>query len=166
MRDTISDVCSELMSDALPILVPTSNNVSKVEPYTDCYRLNPALKEKFWLKRLLFFGYFLGWSMRTMGGLGLIGQLFYDSASQIDNGDYGAWRIMELFAGPSMGIARDAIAVGAGTMEYGYDLLGGETTNAKERQMWREITGRVPIGGQITGVKEYFVDKIAGEREG
>ena len=112
---------------------------------------------------------FLGWyveGMLVMGGLGLIGQLFYDSASQIDNGDYGAWRIMELFAGPSMGIARDAIAVGAGAMEYGYDALGGETTNAKERQMWREITGRVPIGGQITGVKEYFVDKIAGEREG
>ena len=110
-----------------------------------------------------------GWyldGLLTMGGLGLIGQLFYDSASQIDNGDYGAWRIMELFAGPSMGIARDAIAVGAGAMEYGYDALGGETTNAKERQMWREITGRIPIGGQITGVKEYFVDKIAGEREG
>ena len=85
-----------------------------------------------------------GWyldGLLTMGGLGLIGQLFYDSASQIDNGDYGA-------------------------MEYGYDALGGETTNAKERQMWREITGRIPIGGQITGVKEYFVDKIAGEREG
>ena len=45
MRDLITDVCEELMSDALPLLVPTSNNTSKVEPFTDCYRLNPFLTE-------------------------------------------------------------------------------------------------------------------------
>jgi len=71
MRDLITDVCEELMSDALPILVRTSNNASKVEPYTDCYRLNSFLTGTHWLKKLIFFGYFLGWSLRTMGGLGL-----------------------------------------------------------------------------------------------
>ena len=71
MRDLITDVCEELMSDAVPILVPTSNNTSKVEPFTDCYRLNPFLTEAHWLKKLVFFGYFLGWSLRTMGGLGI-----------------------------------------------------------------------------------------------
>lgn len=71
MRDLVSNVCEELMQNAVPILTPTQNNLAKIEPYTDCIRLNPALKDKFWLKRLVFFGYFLGWSLRTMGGLGL-----------------------------------------------------------------------------------------------
>ena len=109
-----------------------------------------------------------GWyidGLMTMGGLGLIGQLFYDSAAQIDNGDYGAWRIAELFAGPSMGVFRDGIAVGAGAMEIAGDALGGDTTNAKERQMAREIIGRIPVAGQVTGVKEYWVDRLAGEKE-
>ena len=71
MRDLISDVCAELMSDDVPILVPTSNNLAKVEPFTDCYRMNPQLSETHWLKKLIFFGYFLGWSLRSMGGLGI-----------------------------------------------------------------------------------------------
>ena len=45
--------------------------MAKIEPYTDCVKLNPNLTQNFWLKRLVFFGYFLGWSLRTMGGLGL-----------------------------------------------------------------------------------------------
>ena len=71
MRDLISNVCEELMQDAVPILTPTQNNLAKIEPFTDCVKLNPSLTQNFWLKRLVFFGYFLGWSLRTMGGLGL-----------------------------------------------------------------------------------------------
>ena len=71
MRDLISNVCEELMQDAVPILTPTQNNLAKIEPNTDCVKLNPSLTQNFWLKRLVFFGYFLGWSLRTMGGLGL-----------------------------------------------------------------------------------------------
>ena len=71
MRDLVTNVCEELMSDAVPILVPTSNNLSKVEPYTDCYRLNTNLTEMHWLKKLKFFGYFLGWSLRSLGGLAI-----------------------------------------------------------------------------------------------
>ena len=37
MRDTISGICNELMSDVLPLLRPTANNVSNLEPQTDCY---------------------------------------------------------------------------------------------------------------------------------
>ena len=71
MRDLISNVCEELMNDTVPILTPTQNNLAKIEPNTDCVRLNPNLTQSFWLKRLVFFGYFLGWSLRTMGGLNL-----------------------------------------------------------------------------------------------
>ena len=41
MRDIVSNMCEELMSDVLPILVPTANNVANVEPNADCFTLNP-----------------------------------------------------------------------------------------------------------------------------
>jgi hypothetical protein len=36
MRDLVSNVCEELMQNAVPILVPTQNNLAKIEPFTDC----------------------------------------------------------------------------------------------------------------------------------
>ena len=71
MRDVISNVCEELMSSVLPLLIPTSNNIAKVEPATDCVKLNPHATEAFLLRKYSFLGYFLGWSMRGMGGLGI-----------------------------------------------------------------------------------------------
>ena len=71
MREAISSVCKDLMSDVLPLLVPTSNNEAKVEPCTDCFRLNPTATQPFVLKKFMFFGYFLGWSLRNLGGLGI-----------------------------------------------------------------------------------------------
>ena len=44
MRDLISNVCEELMQDAIPIMTPTQNNLAKIEPHTDCIKLNPSLK--------------------------------------------------------------------------------------------------------------------------
>ena len=41
MRDLISNVCEELMQDAVPIMTPTQNNLAKIEPNTDCIKLNP-----------------------------------------------------------------------------------------------------------------------------
>lgn len=37
MRDTLSSVCEELMSDYLPLLRKTANNRSNLEPETDCF---------------------------------------------------------------------------------------------------------------------------------
>ena len=37
MRDTISNLCTEIMSDVLPLLIPTGNNLAQVEPSMDCY---------------------------------------------------------------------------------------------------------------------------------
>ena len=69
MRDLISNVCSELMSDVLPLLIPSGNNTAKVEPCTDCYVLNPNATEPFVLRKFTFLGYFLGWSLRAIGNL-------------------------------------------------------------------------------------------------
>ena len=71
MRDAVSNVCNDLMSSVLPLLIPTANNLSKLEPCPDCYKLNPNATESFVLRKYLFFGYFLGWSLRNMGALGI-----------------------------------------------------------------------------------------------
>ena len=71
MRDVISNVCDDVMSPVLPLLIPTANNIAKVEPEADCYKLNPSATEPFILKKYSFLGYFLGWSLRNMGGLGI-----------------------------------------------------------------------------------------------
>ena len=109
-----------------------------------------------------------GWyvdGLMTFGGLGLIGQLWYDSAAQADNGAYGKWRTAEMLAGPSLGLFSDVFDVGAGLMEYGTDLIGGDSTNAKERMMWRELMGRIPILGQMPFLREGGVDYVAGASE-
>lgn len=63
MRDTITGICNELMSDVLPILRPTANNQGNMEPETDCYQLNEYTKEPYNLRKMTFLGYFLGWSL-------------------------------------------------------------------------------------------------------
>ena len=45
MRDIISNMCIELMSDALPLLIPTANNAASIEVDIDCFRLNPNATE-------------------------------------------------------------------------------------------------------------------------
>ena len=71
MRDVVSNVCNDLMSSVLPLLIPTANFIKKIEPCPDCYKLNPNATESFVLRKYLFFGYFLGWSLRNMGALGI-----------------------------------------------------------------------------------------------
>ena len=71
MRDAMSNLCTEIMSDVLPLLVPTGNNLAKVEPGMDCYQLNAKSTQPYMLKKFTFLGYFLGWSLRNMGGLAI-----------------------------------------------------------------------------------------------
>ena len=71
MRDAISNTCNDLMSSYLPLLIPTANFLAKKEPCPDCYKLNPNATESFVLRKYLFLGYFLGWSLKNMGALGI-----------------------------------------------------------------------------------------------
>jgi hypothetical protein len=110
----------------------------------------------------------LGWyvdGLMQMGGLGLIGQLMYDSAAQIDNGAYGKWRVAELLGGPSLGLFSDAFEVASGAADATLDAFGAESTNSKERSAVREILGRAPILGGVTAFREGGTDFIAGEAE-
>ena len=46
MRDVITNIAEEMMStDIIPLFVPTANNLAGVEPYIDCFKLNPNRKK-------------------------------------------------------------------------------------------------------------------------
>ena len=71
MRDTLLQICEELMSPVLPLFKPTANNRSSIEPETDCYQLNEKCTEPHNLLKLSFCGYLLGWSLMSIGSLNL-----------------------------------------------------------------------------------------------
>tara|TARA_B100001093_G_scaffold499021_1_gene547812 strand:+ start:1 stop:1056 length:1056 start_codon:yes stop_codon:yes gene_type:complete len=109
----------------------------------------------------------LGWyfdGFMTMGGLGIIGEMLYDTVSQADNGAYGQVRVGETFFGPSFGLAMDALTITGGGFSAVGDAISGEGTNGKERAAMREIISRIPVAGQMGGVRESVVDFIAGEK--
>ena len=102
----------------------------------------------------------MGWyadGMLQMGGLGLLGDILYNSAEQIDNGAYGRERIYSTFLGPTFGLASDTIKVAEGALD------GNASSNAKERVATREVLQRIPILGGRRDVRESLVDSIAGE---
>ena len=108
-----------------------------------------------------------GWyidGLMQMGGLGLIGQMMYDSAAQLDNGAYGQQRINEMVFGPTMGLFNDAKTVASGVFDRGRDAVGADTTNAKERAMYRELLGRVPVLGGSTPFREGLTDLLGGKQ--
>ena len=109
----------------------------------------------------------LGWyrdGLMQMGGLGLIGSLMYDTASQLDNGAYGAQRITEMLLGPSLGVLHDAQTILAGGVQAGENAILGEGSNGKPRAAVREIVSRIPVIGQTSGVRETIVDTLAGKK--
>ena len=111
---------------------------------------------------------FAGWyldGLAQMGGLGLISNMMYDSAQQLDNGAYGQNRVMSTLLGPSVGLFGSAYNIAAGGMDATKDAFGAESTNSKERQGIRELAMRVPVIGGIKGVREGVVDTVAGESE-
>ena len=108
----------------------------------------------------------LGWyfdGFMTMGGLGIIGEMLYDTANQLDNGAYGQIRMMETVAGPTSGLAFDAFTILAGGVDAASNAITGDGTAGKTRAAVREGISRVPVIGQISAVREAGVDAIAGE---
>ena len=109
----------------------------------------------------------LGWywdGFMTMGGLGILGELMYDTVQQADNGAYGQVRVASTFFGPSTGLFFDSLTVLGGGMSAAGDAISGEGTNGKERAAVRAIISRIPVAGQMGGVREMGVDFLAGEK--
>ena len=70
-RDGMSNICKEIMSEALPFLMPTSNNTTTSGSNTDWYQINPKVSESYNFSKLFMFGQFLGWSLNCIGGMAL-----------------------------------------------------------------------------------------------
>ena len=103
---------------------------------------------------------YLGWYLESMvqiGGLGLVANMFYDTAEQLDNGAYGKQRIASTIFGPSVGLFNDAVNVVQGVTDM------NDEANGKERSAARSVVGRIPVVGGIKPLKEAAVDEIAGE---
>ncbi len=104
-----------------------------------------------------------GWyveSLIHMGGLGLLADVLYSSAAQLDNGSYGYNRVASTFLGPTYGLGADGFNVLSGA------ISGDADGNAKERSGTRSIVGRIPFIGGNAAVKESLVDYFSGEKTG
>ena len=112
-----------------------------------------------------FFGWYIESLLQT-GGLGMVGELLYNSAAQSDNGAYGFQRILSYVLGPSF----DAVAINgfnalAGGSEFVSDAAGADVTNAKRRTMIRGLLNRIPFLGGNRSFRESGTNLIAGEAD-
>jgi hypothetical protein len=110
----------------------------------------------------------LGWYIEGLiglGAMGMVGDMIYQSAANVDNGAYGQWRIASLLFGPSVGTFNDGLNGVAGLHSAITDEINDEGTNAKERVAARVALGRVPVLGRIATFREGAVNDIAGEAE-
>jgi hypothetical protein len=96
--------------------------------------------------------------MMAIGGLGLFGELLYNTAEQADNGKFGFVRTAGAIFGPAVGTAEDAYDVFVAGPMGAFDDKA-----ARRREAVRSVVGRIPIAGGIRGFKEDVVDSIAGE---
>lgn len=103
-----------------------------------------------------------GWyieGMMQMGGMGLLADLFYQTAEQADNGVYGRARLMSVFGGPTVGLANDVFTIGQGLAD---DHNDGK--NHPERSAARAIATRIPVLGGHRDVREKVVDVLGGQK--
>jgi len=63
-RDCIDNICEELQSNMLPLLIPTPNNKNAYGEYREKWMLNPSAKQATHLEMLEFLGSMIGMSFR------------------------------------------------------------------------------------------------------
>ena len=96
--------------------------------------------------------------LMAIGGLGLFGELLYNTAEQADNGKFGFVRTAGAIFGPAVGTAEDAYDVFVAGPMGAFEEKAG-----RRREAVRSVIGRVPIAGGIRGFREDVVDAVAGE---
>lgn len=105
---------------------------------------------------------YVGWyieGLLQMGGVGLLGDIMYSFATQLDNGSYGTVRLMSTVGGPSVGLFGSTTTFLAGVHDA---AVVRNDTNGKERAAAREVVSRIPVVGGTRGAREAIVDTIAG----
>jgi len=68
-RDTLTNLCAELETDALPMLIKTPNNRNTHGYNRDCFMLNPASTSPTHQELFEFLGNFIGFSIRTKSAM-------------------------------------------------------------------------------------------------
>jgi hypothetical protein len=110
----------------------------------------------------------VGWyleGLMAMGGLGLIGDIIYNTAAQADNGAFGTLRTISALGGPVAGLGIDAYStLFQGGQAFIEDATGnGDGSNYKERDALRTAASRIPILGGFHTVRQAAAD-LAGPR--
>ena len=104
----------------------------------------------------------LGWyveSLMALGALGMVGDMFYQSARSLDNGAFGRERIMSQLFGPTVGTFNSAFQALEGLTD------GNEESNSKERMAARAVAQRVPLLSSQRPLVEDFTTWAAGEKQ-
>jgi len=70
-RETLTNICKELMSSILPLLIPTPNNKNNHGQYRECWMINPSATSPIHLEMFKFFGLFIGLAIRSQQALPL-----------------------------------------------------------------------------------------------
>ncbi len=70
-RETLTNICQELQSSVLPLLIPTPNNKNNHGQFRECWMINPAARSPTHLEMFKFFGYFIGAAIRSQQALPL-----------------------------------------------------------------------------------------------
>jgi len=70
-RETLTNICKELMSPVLPLLIQTPNNKNNHGQYRECWMANPSASSPTHLEMFKFFGFFIGTAIRSQQSLPL-----------------------------------------------------------------------------------------------
>ncbi|CDW82480.1 hect e3 ubiquitin [Stylonychia lemnae] len=70
-RETLTNICNELQSAVLPVLIPTPNNKNNHGQYRECWMVNPSSNSPSHLELFKHFGYFIGAAIRSEQALPL-----------------------------------------------------------------------------------------------
>jgi E3 ubiquitin-protein ligase HERC2 len=70
-RETLTNICKELMSPILPLLIPSPNNKNNHGQYRECWMINPSATSPIHLEMFKFFGLFIGTAIRSQQSLPL-----------------------------------------------------------------------------------------------
>lgn len=79
-NESLSNMCDELTSSFLRLLIPTSNNTNNMGEYRDAWQLNPSASNESDLNLFKFLGKLMGASIRTQNNLNLsLAPIFWKS---------------------------------------------------------------------------------------
>ncbi len=110
---------------------------------------------------------FLGWYVQgvlSLGALGMVGDMLYNTAESLDNGAFGFQKVASTIFGPSVGTFADMFSVVGGAQQAALNTINDdEDNNGKPRAAVRELTQRVPFIGTQQAATESIVDTLAGE---